>query len=197
MYSIRSNKRLSVRKIEQVKVREDDSFRLVVVSDTHSTPHERTLEVIAGLQPDAILHAGDVGELKVLDDFNEICPVYAVCGNIDPRLPELPDIRVLEITSKETVVLRIVALHVGVYGPKLRTEVARMAQAEDASVVVCGHSHVPFIGKERGLIVFNPGSVGPRRAGLPVVFGMLELSGQNFRLKHFDCETGNPWVPPM
>lgn len=197
MYSVKSNKRPPVRKREQVQVQADASFRLVVVSDTHSTPHDRALEIIAGLQPDAILHAGDVGELTVLDILGTICPVYVVRGNIDPRHPELPDILVLEITSKEGVVLRVVAVHVGVYGPKLRAEVARMARAEDASVVICGHSHVPFIGNERGLIVFNPGSMGPRRSGLPIVFGVLELSGENFRLKHFDCETGNPWMPPV
>ena len=197
MNSVKS-KRLSVlRKLEQVKVRDDGSFRLVVVADTHSAPHGHALEVITGLCPDAILHAGDIGELTVLDELAKICPVYAVGGNIDLRLPGLPDVLVLEVVSKESVVLRILALHVGVYGPKLRAEVARMAQAEEASVVVCGHSHVPFIGNDRGLIVFNPGSMGPRRSSLPIVFGVLELTGSDYRLKHIDCETGLHWRPPV
>jgi len=169
---------------------------MVIVADTHSAPHERAVETIAALHPDAILHAGDVGELGVLDELATICPVHAVRGNIDPHLPSLPDVLVLDISSKGSLVLRIVAQHVGVYGPKLRADVARMARSEDASVVVCGHSHVPFIGNERGLIVFNPGSMGPRRAGLPIVFGILELSGNDFRLKHIDCETALPWQPP-
>jgi putative phosphoesterase len=197
MYTAKSNGRSDVRKQEKVQVREDGTFRLVVVSDTHSAPHSRAREVITGLRPDAILHAGDVGELSILDELNTICPVYAVRGNIDQRLPMLPDVLVLEIVSKESLVLRILALHVGVYGPKLRAEVARMARAEEASVVVCGHSHVPFIGSERGLIVFNPGSIGPRRNGLPIVFGVLELSAGNFRLNHVNCETGLPWKPPV
>ncbi len=193
---MKHNDRSALCKCEQVQIPEDGSFRLVVVSDTHSVPHGRALEIISKLHPHAILHAGDIGELTVLDELGTVCPVYAVRGNIDERLPQLPDVLVLELVLKERVVLRILALHVGVYGPRLRAEVARKARAEKASVVVCGHSHVPFIGSERGLVVFNPGSMGPRRSGLPVTFGMLELTAGDFRLRHIDCETGQLWKPP-
>jgi uncharacterized protein len=197
MHSVNQNRQQAVRKPEQVQAREDGSFRLVIVSDTHSAPHSRAFELITGLRPDAILHAGDVGELHILDEFAMICPVYAVHGNIDVRSPVLPEVLVLEIISKEQLVLRILTLHVGVYGPKLRSEAARMAREEAASLVVCGHSHVPFIGSERGLTVFNPGSMGPRRNGLPITFGLLELSAGDFRLRHIDCETGLLWRPPV
>lgn len=196
MYIARQNRRSDVRKIEQIQVREDGAFRLIIISDTHSVPHAGAAEIIAGLHPDAILHAGDIGELSVLDQFTKICPVYAVGGNIDQRSPLLPDLLVLEIVSKEGLILRILTLHVGVYGPKLRAEVARKVKTEAASLVVCGHSHVPFIGSERGIIVFNPGSMGPRRIGLPIVFGMLEMRAGNYSLSHIDCETGLPWRPP-
>lgn len=196
MNSVKQNRLSAVRKIERMQVREDGSFRLAVVSDTHSAPHFRALELIAGLRPDAILHAGDVGELSILEQLAAICPVYAVRGNIDQRLPMLPDELVLEVVSKESLLLRILTLHVGVYGPKLRAEVARKAQAEEASLVVCGHSHVPFISSVRGLTVLNPGSMGPRRNGLPIVFGILEMSACDYRLSHIDCETGLTWRPP-
>jgi predicted phosphodiesterase len=44
-----------------------------------------------------------------------------------------------------------------------------MAKPEGATRVVCGHSHVPFIGADRGITMLNPGSVGPRRFMLPIV----------------------------
>lgn len=197
MYLSKANNRSGIRKLKQVQVREDGSLRLAIVSDTHSVPYAGATEIIAGLNPDAILHAGDIGDLQVLDQFTAISPVYAVRGNIDQRLPTLPDVLVLEIMAKEKLLLRILMLHVGLYGPRLQSQVISKAKAEAASLVVCGHSHVPFIGSGHGYTVFNPGSMGPRRIGLPIVFGVLELKAGNFRLSHVDCETGLPWRPPV
>jgi putative phosphoesterase len=185
-----------IKKTAQIQVREDVSLSLVVVSDTHSTPHSRALEIITGLHPDAIIHAGDVGEFRVLDELAAICPVYAVRGNVDHASQDLPDTLVIEICSKEALILRILTLHVGIYGAKLRSEVAQMARNETASLVVCGHSHIPFIGNDRGIAIFNPGSIGPRRFGLPIVFGVIQISASSVQLSHVDCETGLPWKPP-
>jgi hypothetical protein len=55
---------------------------------------------------------------------------------------------------------------------------------------------VPFIGQEEDLTVFNPGSAGPRRFGLPILFGTIDVSASGVRLAHIDCETGQPWSPP-
>ena len=71
-----------------------------------------------------------------------------------------------------------------------------MARARGASLVVCGHSHVPFIGRDQGLVVFNPGSIGPRRFHLPIVFGVIDLGPGGVKLRHVDCETGRTWEPP-
>jgi uncharacterized protein len=141
------------------------------------------------------LHAGDIGELAVLDGLAKVAPVFAVRGNIDPP-SDVPDLRLLELASGDAVKLRILLVHIAVYGPKLRKEVGRVALAERASLVVCGHSHVPFIGRDRGLCVFNPGSIGPRRFQLPIVLGAIEISAGNAHLRHIDCETGKPWSPP-
>ena len=92
--------------------------------------------------------------------------------------------------------LRIVLVHIGVNGPRLRPEVARLAKDERADLVVCGHSHVPFIGVDKGLTVFNPGSIGPRRFSLPIVLGTIDIAPGGVRLAHVDVETGHAWVPP-
>jgi predicted phosphodiesterase len=90
----------------------------------------------------------------------------------------------------------VLLIHIAVDGPRLRADVARMARAEGATLVVCGHSHVPFIGGDKGLTVFNPGSIGPRRFHLPIVFGTIEFAPTGVRLAHIDAETGQPWSPP-
>lgn len=173
----------------------DGPARIVAVADTHSRPHPAMAEHLAALRPDAILHAGDVGDLSVLGPLAEVAPLFAVRGNIDTGARELPDALTLDLRVGERG-LRVFLIHIAVYGPRLRAEVARMAQEAGAALVVCGHSHVPFIGQDRGLTVFNPGSIGPRRFRLPIVFGTIDIGPEGVRLAHIDCETGQPWSPP-
>ena len=85
--------------------------------------------------------------------------------------------------------------HSAGYGPKLRAEVARAARACSAGLVLCGHSHVPFIGRDKGLVLFNPGSIGPRRFHLPITFGVLSIRPTGIGLRHVSCETGQTWLP--
>ena len=173
-----------------------DHLVLAVVADTHSEPHPHAAQHLRALGPHAILHAGDSGELSVLDELAEIAPVHAVRGNIDTRARDLPDVLTIDLTRGERTVLRILLTHIAVAGPRLRAEVAKRAREEKAQLVVCGHSHVPFIGVDRGLTVFNPGSIGPRRFSLPIVFGKIELTATGVRLAHISAETGQPWSPP-
>ena len=170
----------------------NDVRRIAVVADTHSAPHEGTVKALEALGPDAIFHAGDIGDLECLEDLREVAPLYAIRGNIDTRADALPDILVIDAPNN----LRVMIVHIGVYGPKLRAEVAQRARAERANLVVCGHSHVPFIGIDRGIYVFNPGSCGPRRFQLPIVLGHIDLAPTGVKLAHIDCETGAAWSPP-
>jgi putative phosphoesterase len=178
------------------------ALRIVAVADTHSHPHRDLQTRLRELAPARIFHAGDVGDLGVLRDLERIAPVTAVRGNIDGH--ELPDVVTIDVRSGEVTLIRILLTHIAVYGPKLRADVARMAQAEDASLVVCGHSHVPFAAHDRGITVFNPGSVitvfnpgsvGPRRFQLPIVLGAIDVSATGVSVRHIDCETGAPWRP--
>lgn len=172
----------------------DGLVRIVVVSDTHSAPDPALATRLDTLRPAAILHAGDIGDLRVLDTLAAWAPVWAVRGNIDGHDPGTPDTRILEVTGGAAGTLRLLLTHIAVHGPRLRAEVGRAARAADASLVVCGHSHVPFIGVDRGIAVFNPGSVGPRRFALPIVFGVIDI-GETVRLRHVEAHTGAEWRP--
>ena len=183
-----------VKQTASLPVAANGSVRLAVVADTHSQPHPATGARLTELAPDAILHAGDIGDLAVLDELAKFAPVYAVRGNIDARARDLPDVLVLAIAA--SIPLRILLTHIAVYGPKLSATVARMAKAEGAALVVCGHSHVPFIGIGGGVTVFNPGSIGPPRFALPVVLGTIEITPAGFKLTHLDAASGQVWLPP-
>ena len=191
----------------------DGRLRLAVVADTHSHPHPMCLERLVAEAPAAILHAGDIGDTAVLDALGEVAPVFAVRGNIDPgygkassagagatraaadAAAHIPDARVLEVHDGARNLLTMVMLHIAVYGPKLRSEAAMLARSEEASLVVCGHSHVPFLGRDRGIAIFNPGSCGPKRFSLPILYGIIDIGRERVDIRHVECATGARWMP--
>ncbi|HEY8926233.1 MAG TPA: metallophosphoesterase family protein [Polyangia bacterium] len=180
---------------ETVRLPDGGDADVVVVADTHGRPHPGTASLIEKLAPAAILHAGDIGDLSVLADLRKLALVLAVRGNIDGHAPSLPDSMRIDFVAGDQPVLRVWLTHIAVYGPKLRAEVARQARACSAGLVICGHSHVPFIGRDKGLVVFNPGSIGPRRFHLPIVFGVLRVGPGGISMRHVSCETGETWLP--
>lgn len=172
----------------------DGSLRVGIVADTHSEPHEGGVEHLAALKPDVLVHAGDIGDLKVLEQLQKIAPVHAVRGNIDTRA-QLPDVMTLEFQQAGQRALMVMLTHIAVLGPRIRADAAKRARDVKAGLIICGHSHVPFITQEKGLTLFNPGSIGPRRFRLPILFGVMEISATGVSLKHVDAETGREWRP--
>lgn len=173
----------------------DGALRIAVVADTHSRPHPELARWLGELAPHRILHAGDIGDLSVLEALSCIAPVTAVRGNIDARATDLPDVVDVALQGDAGTALRLLLTHIAVDRTRIRADVVRLAKASGAGLVVCGHSHVPFAAHDRGLTVFNPGSVGPRRFHLPIVFGVIEVRAEGVSLRHVDCETGLPWTP--
>ena len=180
---------------ETVSLPAASDVEIVVVADTHGHPHPSAHSLIEELAPQVILHAGDIGDLAVLAGLRRLAPVLAIRGNIDTHAATLPDSMAIDFVAGERPVLKVLLTHIAVYGPKLRAEVAGQARACSAGMVICGHSHVPFIGRDKGLVVFNPGSIGPRRFQLPIVFGVLRIGPSGISMRHVSCETGQTWMP--
>ncbi len=171
-------------------------FRIAVVSDTHSRPDPRAANLIEKLRPSLLLHAGDIGDLEVLEPLSKLSPRFMpVVGNIDGVRHDIPEVRVIDVVRASGPALTIVLTHIAVYGPRLLPAVRSLAKRLGAGLVVCGHSHVPLAAVDSGVAVFNPGSIGPRRFHLPITFGLIEL-GERLVLRHIDCETGLFWTPP-
>jgi putative phosphoesterase len=108
---------------------------------------------------DAILHAGDLVAMEVLELLESLGPpVHAVHGNVDePALQvRLPAVRLVEAAGA-----RIVVTHDG--GPADRRLERLRARFPDADAVVFGHSHQPLHEERDGFHIFNPGSPTDRR----------------------------------
>jgi putative phosphoesterase len=114
---------------------------------------------------DHILHAGDVGDARILDALRAIAPVTAIRGNIDTSGPcaALPATELVELGGTVFYLLHDVK--------QLDLDPA----SASISVVLSGHSHKPLIEHRRGVLFLNPGSAGPRRFSLPIALAMVTL----------------------
>src|ERR1700730_15434567 len=124
---------------------------LGLVSDTHGLLRESALRALRNTVH--IIHAGDVGDPRILEALDKVAPVTAVRGNVDTgkwatRLPAT--------TEVEIEAVRIYVLH-NVKELKLN------AIPPEVSIIVSGHSHKPGQTTRNGVVYINPGSAGPRR----------------------------------
>jgi len=140
--------------------------RIALVSDTHGLLRPQVVDALDGAP--LILHAGDVGNVEVLDALRAIAPVRAVRGNVDHGewAEALPCEDLVEVGDR-----RVLLLH------------DRQALAFDPAtgpdrvhVVVSGHSHRPAEERRDGVLHVNPGSCGRRRFTLPISMAWLTLA---------------------
>jgi putative phosphoesterase len=134
-----------------------------VISDTHGLMRPEALAALRGVEH--ILHAGDVGDIAVLDALRKIAPVTAIRGNVDVSgaCGELPATDVVELGGKLFYLVH------SVHDLDINPAAAGVA------MVVSGHSHKASVSVKKDVVYFNPGSAGPRRFSLPVTVGFVTV----------------------
>ncbi len=134
-----------------------------VISDTHGLLRPEAKAALRGVEH--VLHAGDVGDIAILDALREIAPVTAIRGNVDVAgaCAKLPASDVVELGG------RLFYLVHSVHDLDINPVAAGVA------MVVSGHSHKASVQVRDGVIYFNPGSAGPRRFSLPVTVGFVTV----------------------
>lgn len=156
------------------KATEQDSCQEEVVvgilSDTHGVLPKSAIQALVG--SDWIIHAGDIGDQRILDRLESIAPIYAVLGNNDFdeydrsvtrfAYPHIAGVRFLVAHYPEDV--QITAL----------TYDNKHASRPLPHVCIHGHTHVSRImsGREAGLVdyIICPGSTSfPRKGSRPSV----------------------------
>ena len=132
-----------------------------VISDTHGLLRPEALTALRAATH--ILHAGDVGDIAILDALRAIAPVTAIRGNIDTHGPtaSLPATEAIELDGRLVYMLHSLA------------DIDIKPEAAGIGVVVYGHSHRPSVETRNGVLYLNPGSAGPRRFRLPVTVAHL------------------------
>ena len=139
-------------------------MKIGIVSDTHGLLRPEVITALTGVEH--ILHAGDVGDVAVLDRLRQLAPVTAVRGNVDTTstVAALPFTEALELRGHLFyLVHRLADLDIN-------------PVVAGVSVVVSGHTHKSAVEKKGGVLYLNPGSVGPKRFRLPITLALLRVS---------------------
>jgi putative phosphoesterase len=145
-----------------------------LISDTHGLLRPQALSALEGSE--LIIHAGDVGDPKILAALKNIAPVFAVRGNVDtqPWARALPETEAVEIDGATIYVLHDV--HALDLDPV----------AAGFQMIVSGHSHQPGQAEKGGVLYVNPGSAGPRRFNLPVTVARLHRNEAPWKIEFVD-----------
>ena len=132
-----------------------------VISDTHGLLRPEALAALASASH--ILHAGDIGDIKVLDALRQLAPVTAIRGNIDTAGPcaRFPATELVEFAGHLFYLVHSIA------------DLDISPVAARVSAVISGHSHRPSQEIRNGVLYLNPGSAGPRRFDLPVTIALV------------------------
>jgi putative phosphoesterase len=189
------------------------STKIALISDTHMPQRWPSLppavfDLFAGV--DLLFHAGDVGELWVLDQLSRIAPVIAVHGNDDTAEAqrELPYQQLITVAGQRILLWHshypdraeeMASRRGEDFAPRL-AHLANRAKRAGASMTVFGHWHIPFVRHYDGVLIINPGAIAsgnPISRQLRQTVALLTI-GKDGRssVTHFDLfQPDKPYTP--
>ena len=140
-------------------------YKIGIISDTHGLIRQSIVKSFKDV--DLIVHAGDVGKPEVLETLQAISKVHPVRGNVDGGkwTDNLPFTDAVQVGQVYLYVLHDLN--------SLDLDPA----AAGFNAVISGHSHIPKIEEQNGVIFLNPGSAGPRRFKYPISIAFLYIKG--------------------
>ncbi len=168
-------------------------MNVLILSDTHKNRDRLKKVLELHRDADAVIHLGDGYSDFSGIDLGDI-PLYRVRGNCDEEsdgFGTLSDEELIELGG-----IKILMFHGHRHGVKFGlAKAAAYAVSKGADVLLYGHTHIPrqvYLGAgeragirvlERPLWIFNPGSLGSPREGMPS-FGVLTIRDGQILLSH-------------
>ncbi|RXT08195.1 metallophosphoesterase family protein [Ammoniphilus sp. CFH 90114] len=159
-------------------------MRIGIISDTHMPSRAKGIpqELVKGLKGvDLILHAGDWTKPEVVHAFESLAPIDGVAGNNDGE-------EIIRRFGRKKIIT-LAGYRIGmIHGDGVRKKTEERAWEafadETVDVIVFGHSHVPFLRKHQGVLVFNPGSPTDKRRQPRYSYGVLTLAN-SIKAEHY------------
>lgn len=131
--------------------------KIGLLSDTHGFIDPKIYTYFE--EVDEIWHAGDVGNIEVIDELRKFKPLRGVYGNIDDYIirKELPEFN--RFMCEEVDVL---ITHIGGKPGKYAQPVQAVLQKNPPKLFICGHSHILLVKMDPhyNMLWMNPGACG-------------------------------------
>lgn len=149
---------------------EETVIRILLLSDSHGD-QVNMVTAVRRVKPDMILHLGDCyRDAKRLHSMFPDIPMHMVIGNCDWG-NQAPAEQILDIEG-----YKVLMCHGHAYNVKMTLlQLELTAKEKGVDVVLFGHTHQVFYDWYNGLAMFNPGSIGNPRPGIPPSYGILTL----------------------
>lgn len=131
--------------------------KIGLLSDTHSYLDPKVFEYFKDV--DEIWHAGDVGDMKVIEQLEAFKPVKGVYGNIDGHEVRGAWPKVQRFKCEG---LEVLMTHIGGKPYKYSQDAYGELIRKSPDVFVCGHSHILLVqyDKKINAMWMNPGACG-------------------------------------
>ncbi len=161
--------------------------KIGLLSDTHSYLDPKIYKYFE--EVDEIWHAGDVGDVAVIDELRKFKPLKGVFGNIDDAVVrrELP-----EFQSFLCEDLKVLITHIGGRPGKYVPEAKQLIETHLPKLFICGHSHILLVkmDQQKEMLCMNPGACGNK--GFHKVKTLLRFSVTGDRIHDLEAiEIGN------
>ena len=131
--------------------------KILLISDTHGYIDDRIIQYAK--ESDETWHAGDIGELKVVDEIKKVTTLRAVYGNIDNSKIRAEYAEDLRFKIED---MKIWITHIGGYPYKYNLRIRQEINSNPPDVFICGHSHILKVINDNklNLLHINPGAIG-------------------------------------
>ena len=131
--------------------------KILLISDTHGYIDDRIIQYAK--ESDETWHAGDIGELKVVDELKKVTNLRAVHGNIDNSEIRAEYAENLRFKIED---MKIWITHIGGYPNKYNQRIRQEIYTDPPDIFICGHSHILKVINDNklNLLHINPGAIG-------------------------------------
>ncbi len=150
-------------------------MKILIISDTHGMLFnlQRVLDKHADV--DMVLHLGDISNQKDQLETAVNCPVKVIAGNNDYSA-DLPKECLFDIEGYN--ILMIHGHEQRVYNGTAYLK--QYADYKGADIVLFGHTHMPHVEEDGGLLVVNPGSLTiPRQPGHIPTYAVMTIENED------------------